>query len=195
MSTGSGNELAMWERRYRAEGRRATEPSRFVVDAVTSLDVVPGAAVDVAGGIGRHAVWLAGLGWRVTLVDGSPSALAMAVEDAAAAGVELTTIQMNLTGGALPSGPWDLVLVHHYLNHALMASVDQVMAPGGHLLWAQPTVLSKQLRPGPGYRLALGEAETMLPAGLEVVSLVEGETEGRHEAMVVARRPGPPAGG
>jgi hypothetical protein len=29
----------------------------------------------------------------------------------------------------------------------------------------------------------------MLPAGLEVVSLVEGETEGRHEAMVVARRP------
>jgi SAM-dependent methyltransferase len=188
MTPGSGNEIAMWERRYRAEGRRATEPARFVVAAVDSLGVAPGTAVDVAGGTGRHAVWLAGLGWRVTLVDGSPSALKMAAEDAAAAGVELTTIQMNLTGGALPAGPWDLVLVHHYLNPPLMASVDQVMAPGGHLVWAQHTVLSRQRRPGPGYRLALGEAETMLPAGLEVLSLVEAETEGRHEAMVVARR-------
>ena len=178
----------MWERRYRTEGRRATGPSRFVMTAVTSLGGGPGRAVDVAGGTGRHAVWLAGLGWEVTLVDGSPTALAMAAQDADASGVEITTIQMNLTGGAMPAGPWDLVLIHHYLNPSLVASVDQAMAPGSHLVWAQPTVLSKQSRPGPGYRLALGEAETLLPAGLEVVSLVEGETEGRHEAMVVARR-------
>lgn len=166
------------------------EPARFVVEAVGRLDAEPGSAVDVAGGTGRHAIWLAGRGWRVTLVDGSPAALAMAVEDAAAAGVVLDVVTLDLRTDPLPGGPWDLVLIHHYLDRRLLGTVDLAMAPGAHLVWAQQTVLDTHGRPGSPYRVAIGEAATLLPGALEVISLVEGTTEGRHEAMLVARKPG-----
>lgn len=182
------DELERWERRYRTEGRRATEPSVFVIEAVGALAVVPGQALDVAGGTGRHALWLAARGWTVTLVDGSATALAMAAADAASAGVGLTTVRLDLDTEPLPSGPWDLVLIHHYLHRPLLAVIAAVLAPGGHLIFAQPTVVDPHPRPGPAHRVAIGESAALVP-GLEIVSLVEGEIEGRHEAMLVARRP------
>ncbi|MDQ3782064.1 MAG: class I SAM-dependent methyltransferase [Actinomycetota bacterium] len=183
------DELERWERRYRTEGRHTAEPSVFVVEAVGALDVDPGQALDVAGGTGRHALWLAGRGWTVTLVDGSATALAMASADAAAAGIDITTAQLDLTTEPLPGGPWHLVLIHHYLHRPLLAGIAAVLAPGGHLIFAQPTVVDDHPRPGPAHRVAIGETATLVP-GLEIVSLVEGETEGRHEAMLVAGRPG-----
>ena len=47
----------------------------------------PGEAVDLAAGEGRHALWLAGRGWRVTAVDFSAVGLERGREQAAAAGV------------------------------------------------------------------------------------------------------------
>ena len=44
-----------------------TEPSEFLVSEVQGL--TPGAALDLACGAGRNAVWLARHGWRVTGVD------------------------------------------------------------------------------------------------------------------------------
>ncbi|MBA2336676.1 MAG: methyltransferase domain-containing protein [Acidimicrobiia bacterium] len=184
----TNDELERWERRYRTEGRRVTEPSAFVIEAMGALAVKPGEALDVAGGTGRHALWLAGRGWTVTLVDGSATALAMASADAAAAGVDIITAQLDLATEPLPPGPWHLVLIHHYLHRALLAGMDTVLAPAGHLIFAQPTVVDPHPRPGPAHRVAIGETATLVP-GLEIVSLVEGETEGRHEAMLVARKP------
>ncbi len=55
-------------------------------------------------------------------------------------------------------------------------------------MWAQPTVLDPHPRPGRRHRVGIGEAAGLVVPPLEIVSLVEGMTEGRHEAMVVARR-------
>ena len=50
----------------------------------------PGARVlDIGGGPGRYAIWLAEQGYRVTLADLSPDLLTVAKEKAAEAGVEL----------------------------------------------------------------------------------------------------------
>lgn len=53
----------------------------------------PGSHVlDIGGGPGRYSIWLAGLGYRVTLADLSPDLLALAREKTAEASVKLEAI-------------------------------------------------------------------------------------------------------
>jgi SAM-dependent methyltransferase len=184
-------ERRYWDHRYRTHGRLATEPAAFVEAAVAQYAPLPGRAIDVAGGTGRHAVWLARRGWDVTLIDVSAAAVELARRDAEAAGVALTTRCEDLDEATLPAGPWDLVVVHHYLNRALFPRIARVLALGGLLVFAQPTVenLRRNDRPGPDHSLGAGEAVTLV-SGLQVLSMFEGWTDdGRHEAQVVARRP------
>jgi tellurite methyltransferase len=187
----SETERVQWEARYRTEGRLASGASLFVTTAVSNHSTRPGRALDVGGGTGRNAVWLAEQGWSVTVVDVSPTALALAEEDATQAGVALTTIAADLDVDPLPAGPWDLIVVHHYLNRPLFRVLAASLRPGGLLVFAQPTVenLKRHDRPGPAHSLESGEA-LQLVTELDVLSYVEGWTpEGRHEAQLVAQRP------
>ena len=57
-----------WDVRYAATDQVwSSGPNEFV--ATELADLPPGDAVDVACGEGRNAIWLAGLGWRVTGID------------------------------------------------------------------------------------------------------------------------------
>jgi len=70
----------------------------------------PGRALDLGCGQGGDAIWLAQRGWTVTGVDVSATALAVAAEQAAAAGVaDAITWERADVGGSLPDGPFDLV--------------------------------------------------------------------------------------
>lgn len=63
-----------WDERYAAADLVwSATPNRFVAEHLTALP--PGDALDLACGEGRNAVWLAGLGWRVTALDFSAVAL------------------------------------------------------------------------------------------------------------------------
>jgi len=73
-----------WDERYRSsELIWGIAPNRWVEQELAGLPA--GRALDVACGEGRNALWLAGLGWRVTAVDFSPVALekARAIEERA----------------------------------------------------------------------------------------------------------------
>src|SRR5207244_13146205 len=78
-----------WDARWRADAG-ATEPSPFLI-ALDALLPRAGAALDVAGGTGRNAVWLARRGLDVLCADGSPVAPPRPRGRAAAAGVALRT--------------------------------------------------------------------------------------------------------
>ena len=56
-----------WDQRYAEQRQWSAEPNALVGELLAVLP--PGDAVDLAAGEGRHALWLAGLGWRVTAVD------------------------------------------------------------------------------------------------------------------------------
>lgn len=58
---------AEWDQRYAENQQWSTGPNALVAELLEG--VPPGDAVDLAAGEGRHALWLAGLGWRVTAVD------------------------------------------------------------------------------------------------------------------------------
>ncbi|WP_145275790.1 class I SAM-dependent methyltransferase [Tautonia plasticadhaerens] len=184
-----------WDARHREQAGREHGPSPFAV----SLDgLLPhrGRALDVAGGTGRHALWLARRGLDVTLADLSGVALEIAAGRADREGLPLRTVTIDLEAGPAPEGPWDLIVCVDFLWRPLLAGLPTALHPGGLLLVAHPTRsnLRRHERPGPRHLLDDGELPGLI-RGLEVLHDEEGWTpEGRHEARLVARRPAPEAG-
>ena len=175
-----------WNTRYR-EQAGAREPSAFLRSLAACLPSA-GRALDVAGGTGHDALWLARHGLDVTLVDVSDVALERAAQAAREAGVPLRCQRLDVESEPLPPGPFALVLCLNYLWRPLFAALPQVLAPGGLLVFAQPTRSNLQRHAHPSARFLLEDGELPgLLQGLELVSYTEGWTgEGRHEARLVA---------
>jgi tellurite methyltransferase len=180
-----------WNLRWRERGDAAAPPSSFVLAQAHHLPP-RGRALDVAGGAGRHAVWLAARGLDVTLVDVADAGLELAARRAAAAGVALTLVRTDLDHEELPGGSWGVILVHHFLCRALWHELTAALAPGGLLLLCQPTSvnLERHLSPGPRFLVHPGELEAFArSADVEILHSHEGwNREGRHEAELVVRR-------
>ncbi len=178
-----------WNAKYRAGEDAGVAPHPWIAEVVEPL--APGDALDVAGGAGRHALWLASRGWRVMLVDVSEVALAIAEERAAAAHVPIATQRADLAIEPLPPGPFDLVLCVNYLERRLFPAMAGVLAPGGLFVFVQPTVtnLERNARPSRRFLIEPGEAERLVTsAGLAIVRLEESWRDDRHEARVLAKK-------
>jgi SAM-dependent methyltransferase len=185
----SEDDRQRWNARYR-EPTPGREPAGFLRSLADQLPTT-GRALDVAGGVGHDALWLARRGLDVTLVDISDVALEHAAAAAREAGVALRTQRVDVESEPLPPGPYDMVLCLNFLWRPLFAEFSRVLAPGGLLVFAQPTRGNLQRHPHPSARFLLEEGELpRLVRGLELVSYTEGWTdEGRHEARLVATRP------
>jgi SAM-dependent methyltransferase len=128
-------QAADWDARYAAQQQWSTEPNALVADLLG--DLPPGTAVDLAAGEGRHALWLAGRGWRVTAVDFSATGLQRGRSRPGADRV--TWVTADVLGWDAPPGSLDLVLVA-YLHlpgpdtTTLLRRVVGWLRPGGRLL-------------------------------------------------------------
>lgn len=167
-------------------------PPSSLVTELEPLLPKKGRALDLAGGRGRHALWLARLGLDVTLVDVSGVGLELARKAAESAGLEVKTDQVDLEASPFPAGPWDLILCFHYLQRSLFAEFPKALAPGGLLIFVQPTIKNLERHTRPSARFLLQEGELRrLVQGLEILGYDEGWLqEDRHEARVVARKAG-----
>ncbi len=186
----SSGDRERWNVRH-AEREAPGEPSAFLV-ALDGLLPRSGRALDVAGGAGRHALWLARRGLEVRLADVSDVALARAARAARDEGIALATLEVDLEAAPLPEGPFDLVLCTYFLHRPLFRAFPAALAPGGLLVFAHATRknLERNPRPPPAHLLEDGELASLV-CGLEVVRCEEGWfEEGRHEARLVARKPG-----
>jgi SAM-dependent methyltransferase len=137
--TASDPSRERWNRRWAGEERVhvSTAPSRFVVAEVA--DLPPGAALDLACGAGRNAVWLAEQGWRVTAVDFSGVALRMARSLAAERAVDAEWIEADVVAWTPPARAYDLVCVFYLQLPAserpsALAHAAAAVRPGGTLL-------------------------------------------------------------
>jgi len=177
-----------WNTRY-SESPWPHDPSPWLVDNVT---ILPDASrvLDIAGGTGRNAIWLAKQGWDVTIADVSDVALEIAATRAHADDVAIHVDESDLTRGVLPHGPWDVLMVFHYLDRTLFKMFGSVLAAGGILIGALATVrnLERNARPPRPYLLDEGELPRLV-RDLELVRYVEGWEDGRHDARFVARKP------
>jgi SAM-dependent methyltransferase len=137
--TASDPSRERWNRRWAGEERVhvSTAPSRFVVAEVA--DLPPGAALDLACGAGRNAVWLAEQGWRVTAVDFSGVALRMARSLEAERRVAVEWVEADVLAWTPPPRAYDLVCVLYLQlpageRRTALVRAAAAVRPGGTLL-------------------------------------------------------------
>jgi SAM-dependent methyltransferase len=186
-----------WNTKWREQAGELAPPSPFLVEHAHLLPA-RGHALDVAGGAGRNAVWLAKRGLDVTLIDISRVAIDRAERKADAAGVgdRLRLLEADLDTAELPAPLFELVLITNFLLRARRDELARLLHIGGVLIATQPTVhnLERHEHPRREHLVEPGELEEWTRSlGFSTLVAREGWTsEGRHDAEIVARRM-PPA--
>lgn len=191
-----------WNAKY-ADWHEPGLPSGFVMDQAGLLADCP-TAVDLAGGAGGTALWLAEQGIETTLVDVSERALQIAENTAAERGVPLQTICTDLeadpvptpgqlsrlAGAAVPDSGWHAAVCTNFLHRPLLGALREFLVPGGIALVLIATVenLLVNARPSRPFLVELGELPELC-WGLETISFDEEWFGQRHEARLVARYP------
>lgn len=191
-----------WDRRYaEVENLWAAKPNRFLVAEVS--DLPPGRALDLASGEGQNAIWLAGLGWRVTGVDYSEVAIAKARARAERDDASVEFVCADLVSYEPQPESFDLVLLL-YLHipteerRVVLERAAGALAPGGTLFLIGHD--RKNMTDGvggpsdPAILYTPDEIAGKLP-GLEIEKAervlrdVKGEERDAIDALVRARRP------
>ncbi|MFT7602238.1 MAG: tellurite methyltransferase [Acidimicrobiales bacterium] len=181
-------EQQRWNERYASADPARRPVSPFLVEAAHLLPR-SGTALDIAGGDGIEAVWLAEQGLTTTLLDVSDVALRTAEELAAAAGVALSTAEVDLDTEPLLPGPWDVIYCAHFLNRAVL---EAAAASVVHLLLvaiATEVNLERHERPPRSFLLGSGELEVLTARHkrLEILRCDEQwRPNGNHEAWLIA---------
>jgi tellurite methyltransferase len=161
------DEQENWNERYKRGSHASLEPDPFLVrayqDFVEPLFSRPGRALDVAGGVGRHAIWLAQRGWQVNLVDISEVGVGEArknAEERGVTGVELGVRDLKKS----PPDPesYDLVLVFFYLERELFPALLAALRPGGVLIYKTYTVEQRKFSGGPTHPMHLLKPNELL---------------------------------
>ncbi|WP_419838104.1 class I SAM-dependent methyltransferase [Candidatus Poriferisodalis sp.] len=183
-----------WDAKY-ADWDEPGLASEFVTGCVDMLADCP-TAVDLAGGAGGTALWLAAQGIDTTLVDVSVRALEIARTAAGERSLRLRTVQADLESEPLPTvadlggnGGWHAAVCTNFLYRPLLGALSRLLMPGGIALVLIATVdnLLYNARPGRPFLVERGELPSLC-SGLESISFEEGWFGHRHEARLVARR-------
>jgi len=187
------NERESWNRRYRGGSHGSLEPDPFLLLAyenyVQPLFSRPGTALDVAGGLGRHAIWLARRNWRVTLMDVSEVGLAKAREGAGRVADQIEFVRADMKEFNAGRRRYDLVLVFFYLERKIFPELMKALRPGGVLIYKTYTREQRKFKGGPSHPLHLLKENELLKAFSRLRVLYYSETiRDRGVAEFVGRK-------
>jgi tellurite methyltransferase len=189
------DEKTLWDRKYRERSHSSLTPDPLLVSAYSEFlnGPPPGRALDVAGGVGRHALWLAERGWKVKLVDVSEVGIELAEKNVRDGGsqknVALEVLDLQ-TVRNLGNRQYDLVLVFFYLQRGLFPALIKALKPDGFLIYKTYTVEQRQFTGGPSHPMHLLKPNELLQAFAPLRILYYRETvQKKGVAELVARRP------
>ena len=177
-----------WNERYRNRAVSDQLPHPLVLRAA---DLLPtGRALDLACGLGRHALALAARGWHVTAVDVSSVALSRLTDNDL-----IEAVHTNLAAHELALSPasYDLIVMTNYLQRDLFAALKPAVRVNG-LFVAVIAMIDDgpQIKPmNPAFLLAPSELASYF-ADWELVHSREGKLadkpQRRAMAEIIARR-------
>ena len=131
---------ARWDLKYEQGLPSLTEPDPFFIFAYETF-VKPsfpngGEALDLAGGLGRHALWLASRNWRVTVVDVSDVAIERLRQTATELSVHrnLTLLIGDAADHDFALAKVDLIVLFYHFDRSLFPKIISTLRPGGLLL-------------------------------------------------------------
>ncbi|MGA8541053.1 MAG: class I SAM-dependent methyltransferase, partial [Terriglobales bacterium] len=156
----SGEEQkARWDLKYEQGLPSLTRPDPFFTTAykkfVDSSFPKSRVALDLAGGVGRHALWLASRGWQVTVVDVSEVAIRKLRETTVERNINLDLLIRDASEYELDPAHFDLIVLFYHFDRNLFPRIVSALKPGGLLIakmslrWVtgdQPTATANPLQ-------------------------------------------------
>jgi 2-polyprenyl-3-methyl-5-hydroxy-6-metoxy-1,4-benzoquinol methylase len=155
----SKDQKARWDSKYEQGLPSLTEPDPFFISAyerfVTSSLPKPGVALDLAGGLGRHALWLASRGWQVSVVDVSDVAIGKLSQAALELYVKLELLVGDAAEFRFEPAQFDLIVLFYHLDRSLFPRIVSALKPRGLL------ICKMSLRWDSGERLTTGSTNPL----------------------------------
>jgi SAM-dependent methyltransferase len=187
------DDRSRWEARYAAHANdRSEAPSRFLEQHIDSIP--RGAALDLACGAGRHAIYLAAHGFTVDAIDIAGAGLRRAQRTARSQGLPVRFVQADLDHFPLPPDRYALTVSTRFLNRTLWPALKRCTRPLGMVLYETFTIDQPSIGhpSNPAYLLAHDELRRAF-ADFDVLAYEEGrfetETGAAFLAQLLARRP------
>jgi SAM-dependent methyltransferase len=129
------SDLAHWDRKFKEGLPSLATPDPFFVSAYQSILVqsLPSGrrALDLAAGLGRHALWLAERAWQVSAVDVSAVAIEKLGQTARHLNVDISLFTMDVAKYTFEPAGFDLVVLFYYLDRNLFPKIISALKPGG----------------------------------------------------------------
>jgi tellurite methyltransferase len=195
----SEEQRAHWDLKYEQGLPALMQPDPFFLSAYGQLvgKYFPnaGEALDLAGGLGRHALWLAGRNWRVTVVDLSSVAIGKLSQVALELNVNLDLLVGDAAEYKFEPSGFDLIVLFYHLDRNLFPKMVSALKPGGLLICK----MSLQWDPDGGLTgvgagpLGRNELPLLVPE-LHVLHQEERPVRGRGVVEFIGRKSGDAAG-
>ncbi len=134
----SEEQRARWDLKYEQGLPSLTEPDPFFISAYERF-VEPsfpqaGTALDLAGGLGRHSLWLAGKSWQVSVVDVSEVAIQKLSQAALQQNVELDLVVGDASDYKFEPARFDLIVLFYHFDRNLFPKIVSALKPGALLI-------------------------------------------------------------
>jgi tellurite methyltransferase len=135
----SGEEQrARWDLKYEQGLPSLTEPDPFFISAYEEFVSLSfpkaGVALDLAGGLGRHALWLAKRKWQVRVVDVSEVAIEKLKQTALQQKIELDVLVADASDYKFEPERFDVILLFYHLDRGLFPKIVSALKPDGLLI-------------------------------------------------------------
>ena len=191
----SEEQRAHWDLKYEQGLTSLIQPDPFFISAyeqfVDQSFPSAGTALDLAGGLGRHALWLASRNWRVTVVDLSDVAIGKLSKAALKLKVNLDLLVGDAAEYKFERARFDVIVLFYHLDRNLFCKMVSALKPGGLL------ICKMSLQWDSDGRLAAVNADLLgrneLPSRvpeLHVLYQEERPVRGRGVVEFIGRKPG-----
>lgn len=175
-----------WNAKFDAQ-REVGDPSPWV-QAMYKMSPGP-RALDLAAGLGRNAVFLAGRGFEVLALDLADKAMDSLKSQRLSS---IFPVQADLDTFPLRQGRFDLVICCHFLDRRLFPYMKECLRPGGIVLYESAMESDQPAVNQPGNRDYLFRTNELLHAflSMRIISYEERvleESRGSGQKRVVAQ--------